>query len=126
MSTRCADELRTLLRSGWKLVALETFEEERALQTLDRAARAAGSQCLTWSVASGLGQSGEGAGSLDAGLTAIAAQPAEHWVRRLTGAPKNQIEMLGILVWLGLHVVAAVGFVLNVIRGTEGVRYADR
>jgi SpoVK/Ycf46/Vps4 family AAA+-type ATPase len=120
MSSRCADELRVLLRSGWRLVAFETFEEERALQTLERAARAAGSQCLTWSVASGLGQSGEGAGSLDAGLTAIAdcEEPALFALldaHRLIGDPIAVRRLRDMLPTLGARkqAVVAVGPVID-------------
>ena len=35
-----AEELLALVRSGWRLLALETFEEERALSLLERAAEA--------------------------------------------------------------------------------------
>jgi hypothetical protein len=71
-----ADELRVLLRSGWRVLALETFEEERALQLLERVASAQGGACLPWSVARGLEGSGRGAGSLEAGLAAIAESEA--------------------------------------------------
>jgi SpoVK/Ycf46/Vps4 family AAA+-type ATPase len=73
MSAACAEELRALVRAGWRLVALETFEEDRALALLERAAAGAGAACLRWTLASGLGEDGRGAGSLDAGLAAIAA-----------------------------------------------------
>jgi len=72
MSARCAGELNSLLRAGWRLIALETFEEERALQVVERVAQKTSLECLTWSVARGLGTSGLGSGSLDAGLAAIA------------------------------------------------------
>jgi len=71
--TEIADELRLLVRSGWRLIALETFEEERAQNLLERVAEASERRCLVWSAASGLSGSGEGAGSLDAGLRAIEA-----------------------------------------------------
>jgi SpoVK/Ycf46/Vps4 family AAA+-type ATPase len=73
VSATCAEELRSLVRSGWRLVALETFEEDRALALLERAATAAGAACVRWTLASGLGEGGQGAGSLDAGLAAISA-----------------------------------------------------
>jgi ATP-dependent 26S proteasome regulatory subunit len=66
-------ELALLLKAGHRLVAVESFEEERALRLLERAARAAGRQARSWSVASGLDGDGAGAGSLDAGLRALAA-----------------------------------------------------
>ena len=37
MSKATADELRLLIRSGWRLIVLETFEEDRALQILGAA-----------------------------------------------------------------------------------------
>ncbi len=73
MSAACAEELRALVRSGWRLVALETFEEDRALALLERAAATAGAACVRWTLASGLGEGGQGAGSLDAGLAAVAS-----------------------------------------------------
>ena len=73
MSTRAAGELQTLLRAGWRLIALETFEEDRALQVLARVAEKTGFECLPWSVARGLADSEKGAGSLDSGLATIAA-----------------------------------------------------
>ena len=42
MSRDCAKELGLLVKAGWRLIALETFEEERALATLE--ARRAGVQ----------------------------------------------------------------------------------
>ena len=71
--TEVADELRLLVRSGWRLIALETFEEERAQNLLERVAEASERRCRVWSAASGLSDSGEGSGSLDAGLRAIEA-----------------------------------------------------
>ena len=49
-----AEELLALLRSGWRLLALETFEEERALSLLERAAEALERPCIPWSLAMGL------------------------------------------------------------------------
>jgi AAA+ superfamily predicted ATPase len=71
MSRAVAEELRTLIRSGWRLMALETFEEERALSLLERVAERAERACMRWSIAGGLSGSGQGQGSLDAGLQAI-------------------------------------------------------
>ena len=86
MSKACADELRVLIRSGWRLIALETFEEDRALSMLERVAEGVERSCLRWSVATGLGGPGgpggpgapigseeRGAGSLDEGMRALAA-----------------------------------------------------
>jgi ATPase family protein associated with various cellular activities (AAA) len=67
-----ADELRQLVRAGWRLAVFETFEEERALNLLERVASGSERKLIAWTVAAGLGPSGDGAGSLDAGLCAIA------------------------------------------------------
>ena len=48
------DELRALVRAGWRLLALETFEEDRALGLLERVAQALERRCVAWSCASGL------------------------------------------------------------------------
>jgi len=73
-----ADELALLVRTGWRLIALETFEEERALRLLERVAHATERKLVVWSISGGLGGEGKGAGSLDAGLQAIAqlSEPA--------------------------------------------------
>ncbi len=67
-----ADELRLLVRAGWRLAVFETFEEERALNLLERVASGSERKLVTWTVAAGLAGSGDGSGSLDAGLAAIA------------------------------------------------------
>jgi AAA+ superfamily predicted ATPase len=72
MSRVAAEELHTLVRSGWRLVALETFEEERAWSILEKVATRSERTCMRWSIAGGLAGSGRGEGSLDAGLRAIA------------------------------------------------------
>jgi AAA+ superfamily predicted ATPase len=66
-----AEELALLVRTGWRLIVLDTFEEERALRMLERVAGACERRLIVWSIASGLGDEGAGAGSLDAGLQAI-------------------------------------------------------
>jgi MoxR-like ATPase len=73
-----ADQLRLLVKSGWRLSVFETFEEERALSLLERVASGSERKLVTWSVAAGLAPNGEGAGSFDAGLAALARyeQPA--------------------------------------------------
>jgi len=78
VSRDCAKEIGLLVKAGWRLIGLEAFEEDRALATLQLAAQACKRELVTWSVASGLGSSGHGAGSLDDGLRAIsaAAEPA--------------------------------------------------
>ena len=68
------EDLRTLVRSGWRLLVVETFEEDRALSLLQRVGEAIERRVVPWSVAAGLDGSGEGAGSLDAGLRAIEAR----------------------------------------------------
>jgi SpoVK/Ycf46/Vps4 family AAA+-type ATPase len=69
-------ELALLIRAGWRLCALETLEEERALRLLERAAQGLERELVTWSVASGLHPGGQGAGSLDDGLRALSSRAA--------------------------------------------------
>ncbi len=71
MSRECAAELVLLFRSGFRILALETFEEDRALDALRRAAETVGLTLETWSLASGLSGGGDGAGSFDSGLRAL-------------------------------------------------------
>ncbi len=72
--SRAADkELSLLLRSGYKLVALESFEEERAVRAATRAAEACDREFHCWSLAAGLDGSGAHAGSLDACVLALEA-----------------------------------------------------
>jgi SpoVK/Ycf46/Vps4 family AAA+-type ATPase len=73
MSQQVAQELTLLVRSGWRLIAFESFEEDRALRILERVAASAERRLVVWSVASGLTDSGDGAGSLEEGLRAMAA-----------------------------------------------------
>ncbi|MEE8314256.1 MAG: AAA family ATPase [Myxococcota bacterium] len=80
MSRHVTEELCLLIRSGWKLIAFESFEEERALSVLEHTGKAAGRALVRWSIASGLIPGGNipggnGAGSLDLGLKAISAEP---------------------------------------------------
>ena len=72
------DELRSLIRAGWRLLALETFEEDRAVGLLERVATALERKCVTWSCAAGLDGDESAAGSLEAGLRGIerSTQPA--------------------------------------------------
>jgi len=130
MSRDCARELEVLVRAGWRLVALETFEEDRALRVLEKAAGACERRLVPWSVASGLGTGGEGAGSLDAGLEAIAAvdEPAlfalldaQPWLgdaralRRLRDAlpalarRRQALVLVGPVVELPLELVREAG-----------------
>nr|WP_316630055.1 AAA family ATPase [uncultured Brevundimonas sp.] len=81
MTSDTAEELSLLMRSGWRVVALESFEEARALSLIDQVARKLKRSCMTWSIASGLSPFGKqleagkrtSAGSFLAGLDAIAA-----------------------------------------------------
>ncbi|MEN8159327.1 MAG: AAA family ATPase [Myxococcota bacterium] len=59
-------ELVSLLRAGYRVLALESFEEERALRVIERAATQVERGFVTWSLAGGI--EGRGEGSLDAGL----------------------------------------------------------
>ena len=71
MSAAVERELNLLFRAGYRVVVLETFEEDRALRLLERAAGKSEREFHAWSLAAGWDGSGEGAGSLDLGLTAI-------------------------------------------------------
>ncbi len=73
MSAALEGEIGLLLRAGWRVIALESFEEERALRSLERAAGRAKRPLHTWSLAAGLLPEGGGEGSLDAAIQAIAA-----------------------------------------------------
>jgi len=66
-----AQEMTLLVRSGWRLIAFESFEEDRSLRVLERVAKNCERRLLVWSVASGLSDGGAGAGSLEAGLRAL-------------------------------------------------------
>ena len=80
MIPSAAEELTHLVRSGWRLISLETFEEDRALLLIDRVATSCERACIPWSIGSGLGAVGKtleeldrpGVGSLGAGLEAMA------------------------------------------------------
>ncbi len=77
MSRGFCEELALLIRTGWRVIAVETFEERRALELIEAMARKGDSEVIHWSLASGL-STGQGEGSLDAGLRAVSAcgQPA--------------------------------------------------
>jgi SpoVK/Ycf46/Vps4 family AAA+-type ATPase len=66
------NELALLVQSGWRTIALETFEEARALRVLEQIARASERTFFSWTAASGLSGAARGAGSLAEGLKAIA------------------------------------------------------
>ena len=76
MSTEGKEELIALIRSGWRLIALESFEEDRALGLLEQVASACERACIPWSLASGIEGRPQSSGSLDAGLRAIGANEA--------------------------------------------------
>jgi hypothetical protein len=76
MSTAGKEELIALIRSGWRLIALESFEEDRALGLLEQVASACERACIPWSLASGIEGRPQSSGSLDAGLRAIGAHEA--------------------------------------------------
>ncbi len=73
MSRAVDKELSLLFRAGYKLVALESFEEERAVRAAARAAESCERAFHSWSMASGLDGSGKGAGGLDAFMNAVDA-----------------------------------------------------
>jgi len=66
-------ELSLLIQAGWRVIALETFEEARALRLLEQTAKSQDRRFVSWSVASGFATEGSGAGSLDDGLRSVAA-----------------------------------------------------
>jgi SpoVK/Ycf46/Vps4 family AAA+-type ATPase len=65
-------ELALLIRAGWRVIVLETFEEARALRLLEQVSRVCKRRLVVWSEASGLDRSGRGAGPLEAGLLVLA------------------------------------------------------
>ena len=67
-----ANELEQLIRAGWRLIALETFEEDRGLRLLDRVGDATQREPIVWSLASGRSGTDDAAGSLEAGLRSLA------------------------------------------------------
>jgi AAA+ superfamily predicted ATPase len=76
MSGTDEKEIGLLLRAGYRLLALETFEEDRALRLLERVAEGTDRSLHTWSLSGGLDASGELAGNLDAALRAL--EDLEH------------------------------------------------
>jgi AAA+ superfamily predicted ATPase len=95
MSADTAREIALLVRSGWSLIALESFEEERALEVIAAAARECRREVVTWSLATGMAQTGQGAGSLDAGLRALATRP-EPALFALLDAHRHTGDALGM------------------------------
>ena len=115
MSSRFRDELELLIRAGWRVIAVETFEEARLLELLERVARRGKTELVTWSLASGL-STGQGAGSLDEGLRAISAwsEPAIFALldaQRALGDPAAVRRLRDLLPVLAerLQVVILVG-----------------
>ena len=53
MSTPAKDELSQLVRGGWRLVVVESFEEDRALALISRVAESLERKFETWSLAAG-------------------------------------------------------------------------
>jgi ATP-dependent 26S proteasome regulatory subunit len=73
MSQVFCEELALILRTGWRVITVETFEEKRAVQLISHIAKKSETPVIQWSSASGLSTGGKGAGTLDEGLRAIAA-----------------------------------------------------
>src|SRR5262245_18203095 len=73
MSKATAEELRLMIRSGWRLIVLETFEEDRAISLLEKVAAANEAPLVRWSLASGLSAGKSAAGTLEAGLRGLEA-----------------------------------------------------
>jgi AAA+ superfamily predicted ATPase len=139
-----ADELRLLVRAGWRLAVFETFEEERALNLLERVASGCERRLFTWTVAAGLAGSGDGANSFDAGLAAIArcAEPAlfamldaHRWLddpialRRLRdllpelGARKQCIVLVGPVFHLPVEIERDAGHVALPLPGAAEIAH---
>jgi SpoVK/Ycf46/Vps4 family AAA+-type ATPase len=95
-------ELRHLVRAGYRVIAVESFEEERALRALERVAARLERPLETWSLAGGFGGSGEGAGSLDAAAAALATR-----------------EGPGLFVVLDAHAVLADPLALRRLRDAQ-------
>jgi hypothetical protein len=76
MSTKPREELALLIRSGWRVIALESFEEDRALAMVQRVAEALERRCDPWSLATGFEDDAQSSGSFDAALRAIAVREA--------------------------------------------------
>ena len=72
MSQSTVAELGLFLKSGWRIIAVETFEEDRALRVIERAAKNAERKFYTWSVASGLTGQESQVGNLRDGLRQLA------------------------------------------------------
>jgi hypothetical protein len=155
VSAGAGEELGQLVRAGWRLLALESFEEERALAVLERTAAGSERRLHVWSLASGLAPAdaaargarapaeGTGAGSLDAGLRALATVEAPALfalldaqrllddplaVRRLRdllpqlGARRQAVVLLGPRIELPLELVRETGRVELPLPGAPELR----
>jgi len=72
MIAKPREELSLLVRSGWRLIALETFEEDRAVAMVQRVAEGLERQCDIWSLATGFEGDAQSSGSFDAAIRALA------------------------------------------------------
>jgi len=70
------EELALLIRGGWRLIIMETFEEERALGLIERVAESLERKFEPWTLARGFEGDGQSSGSLDAALRAVAVREA--------------------------------------------------
>jgi hypothetical protein len=70
------EELALLIRGGWRLIVMETFEEERALGLIERVAESLERKFEPWTLARGFEGDGQSSGSLDAALRAVAVREA--------------------------------------------------
>lgn len=104
MSAEVEREMSLHLRAGYRLIAMETFEEDRALRMLERAAKRVDRTLHTWSLSGGLNSTGEGAGSFDAGL--------KCWL---------EVEESAVLVILDAHAVMDEAIALRRIRDSLGL-----
>ena len=97
MSKARAEELALLVRAGWRVVSLESFEEDRALKLLERVAAASDRTCLPWTLGSGLGSYAE---TLPDAVT-IPYEDIPHFPlpdQRSSQAPQQVVEQLLVAV----------------------------
>ena len=92
MSREETEELGLLVRAGWRVVAFESFEEERALRVLGKVAAATKRTLRTWSRTAGFEPDGAGAGSLDACVQAMAGEPDFITLLRNRRAPSLMVS----------------------------------
>jgi len=79
VSQECARQIELLVKASWRILALESFEEDRAIRAVQAAASVSNREVRSWSLSGGLEGSGAGAtgsGALDAGLLAMAEHEA--------------------------------------------------